>query len=135
MYLLRIKTEADKKKALEYIERLPLDGTKGVYVGGWETVRSKAQNAAYWGVWLKAIVEAKGYCEQVWHHFFKEQFLPREVFFIEDKFVEVYPTTTDLSVTAFSKYVEHIHQYASEKLGILLPDTGIHLLDKRCGNG
>lgn len=135
MYLVRIKTESDKKQALDYISRLPLDGKKGVFVGGWQPVRSTAQNAAYWGVWLKAIVDAKGYCTKAWHHFFKEQFLPCEVAFVEGTFVEMYPTTTDLTKSEFSDYIESIHQYAAERLGITLPDTGIELLDRRCGNG
>lgn len=84
--------------------------------------RTLRQNAAYWGVWLRAIEDATGIQSKAWHEFFKREFAPVDIFEIDGKRLEVPETTTDMNKSEFSEYMEHIAKYAAEKLGIELPE-------------
>lgn len=86
------------------------------------STRSLRQNAAYWGVWLRAIVDATDIQAKAWHEFFKREFIPMSVYEVGGKLIEVAETTTDLTTKEFSEYLEHVFKYAAEKIGIELPE-------------
>jgi hypothetical protein len=86
------------------------------------STRSLRQNAAYWGVWLRAIEDATDIQAKAWHEFFKREFIPISVYEVEGKLIEVTETTTDLTTKEFSEYSDHIHKYCAERLNITLPE-------------
>lgn len=82
--------------------------------------RTTAQNSFYWAT-LTAISEqirpgGKMHSPDVWHLYFKSAFLPtRMVELPNSQVVEQEPSTTGLTKTQFSDYVEQVFAWATER--------------------
>lgn len=118
--LFVIDSAAKRREAAAAVMALTSDKIMQVEIK--PTTRSLRQNAAYWGVWLKAIEDATGIQAKAWHEFFKREFIPASVYEVQGKLIEVTETTTDLTTKEFSEYLEHVFRYAAEKLNIDLPE-------------
>lgn len=88
--------------------------------------RSLAQNAAYWGVYIKALCEHTGYTADEMHDILKAKFLPKKLA-VTDKNGEIHGefviggTTTRLNKIEFGEYMDAIRVWAAEELGVEIP--------------
>lgn len=83
--------------------------------------RSKSQNSYLWGKVYSIIAEHSGYDnpEEV-HEAMKRMFLTVH----RDNLPDTVCSTTDLSTAEFSEYVDSIKRWASNFLGVYIPDAG-----------
>lgn len=80
--------------------------------------RSGNQNNYYWGVVLFPISENTGHtCEEL-HEAFKRKFLQQR----DEKGLQFTQSTTELTTTGMMDYVESVRRFASQELGIVIPD-------------
>lgn len=89
--------------------------------------RSNPQNSYYWSVvvqMMKAAMNEYGndFSTEETHEFLKAQFNYKEVELLEGHYVNVPRSTTKLDTSGFQEYVLKIQQFASEMLGIYIPD-------------
>lgn len=129
---IRIVGEQQKEVAKALIDALPIDEDKPICItiGEEVKIRKLDQNALMWVGPLKdisrqAYVGGRTYSEQVWHEFFKREFLPNEydealtkenyVKWITDPagFPLLIGSTTDLTVKGFSEYLLQIESYGA----------------------
>lgn len=81
-------------------------------------MRSLQQNAYYWGVVIDILANETGYTKDEMHEALKVKFLQYEN-------VPGLPTmrsSTDLSTVEFETYMEMIRRWASQDLGIVIPE-------------
>jgi hypothetical protein len=140
--VIRIIGEQQKEIAKNLIDALPIDAVKPICVtlGEEIKIRKLDQNALMWVGPLKdisrqAYVVGRTYSEQVWHEFFKREFLPNE--YDEELTKEGYKkwitdpagfpiligSTTDLTVKGFSQYLMQIEAYGAG-LGVEFTSLG-----------
>ena len=92
--------------------------------------RSNPQNSYYWAVCLPICLKGFiniGYNEmqnnEDIHSFFKNRYLKKLITSQHiDKKLETIASTTRLTTLKFNEYLENIKQFASEFLGILIPE-------------
>lgn len=87
-----------------------------------QSVRSLNANAFYWGVVISEIAQHTGHSAEEIHLAVKDLFLPRKFLKLGTREVEVRKTTTDLSPTEFSAYVEQVRAWAAQELGLTIPE-------------
>lgn len=133
---IRLCSEVQRQTALRIIESAPLDEATPLEFLLREEVKARKldQNAAYWVGPLADIAEqgyvnGRTYCAEVWHGYFKREFLPDE--FDPELCREGYRkwdidpagervlvgSTTQLTVRGFAQYVEQIHAFGAD-LGV-----------------
>lgn len=89
--------------------------------------RSLAQNALYWGVYCKTLADHTGYTSDEIHEILKAKFLPKKLAIadgngeLRGEFV-IGGTTTRLNKIEFGEYLEQIHRWAAEELGVTIPE-------------
>ena len=103
---------------------------------GWEVelevtrlraTRSSQANRFYWGVVIQALHELTGYTPEELHDLMKAKFLPKHLAFTDgngavvEQFV-LGGSTRGLDTIEFYAYVEQIREWASESLGLYIPD-------------
>ena len=86
---------------------------------GRRKTRSTPQNSRYWALLalIAEKVKPKGqqYSSEIWHHFFKDKFLPKmEVTLPSGKQILIKQSTSDLSVDEFSDYFDQVEALAGE---------------------
>lgn len=81
--------------------------------------RSNSQNRFYWGILIPLLVEWSGHSGEEVHMGLKLKFLTER----DGDGLEVPRSTSDLSVTEFTKYIERCQQFAAEN-GVYVPDPG-----------
>lgn len=94
--------------------------------------RTTQANRYYWGV---VVAEVKlgflniGYemTAEETHYFLKEKFNPVMIENKQGVVIHVPGTTTQMTKTQFSEYIEKIARFASEFLGIRIPEASEHL--------
>lgn len=103
--------KADGKRVLVTIEDLP---------------RTGKQNKMYWGLVLNAIVQAvhesTGQDKEDIHGYFKAKFLSKTMY-INGKLVPSIRSSTKLTTSEFSRYIEQIRAEAATEFGIQIPET------------
>ena len=85
------------------------------------TIRSNPQNNFYWGVPLEIISEHTGFTTQEVHEILKNKFL-KTIKVINNLEYHSSKSTTELTTGEFKRYIEDIQQWASEVLGVIIPD-------------
>lgn len=86
-------------------------------------VRSTPQNAYYWAVVVKMVGNKIGERDQLAvHHMLKTMFNYRVFVGKEDQEIRIPDTTTELTTTGFSEYIEKIREWASSFLELNIPD-------------
>lgn len=89
-----------------------------------DKIRSQAQNAYYW-VLINELTKHTGQEDWKWHSFFKYTFLHDKIksMKIEGGELAVLPTTSDLGLTAFAKYLDNIIHWIRERIPeFIIPD-------------
>lgn len=90
--------------------------------------RSDPQNRYYWGVVIESVRHGFlgiGYelTKEETHFFLKEKFNAITIENKEGVTIEVPGTTTQMTKSAFSEYVEKIARFSAEFLGIVIPEA------------
>lgn len=85
------------------------------------STRSLRQNAYYWGVVLTFIAQETGHSTEEIHLAVKDMFLPRKFIALGSREVEIRKTTTDLTPTEFSSYIEQVRAWAATELNCSIP--------------
>lgn len=120
--LLRINQSSDKRKVIDYVERLPEGMPYTVEIKLKRKQRSTDQNRLYW-MWLNCIMAETGEHKDRLHEFFKHHFLGMEEHRAFDRYsVPVLRSTASLDTKQMADYLERIRQFAAAELGIVLPD-------------
>ena len=81
--------------------------------------RSGAQNAYYWGIVIDIISGATGFTPQEAHDAMRFKFLTDRTGDLPKV-----KSTAELTTVEFLDYVAQIQQWASESLGVYIPDPG-----------
>lgn len=94
--------------------------------------RSLPQNNYYFGVVVPMIKSAMNeygndFTTEEAHEFLKSQFNYKEVEITDGHYINVPRSTTKLDTTGFQEYVLKIQQFASEMLGIIIPEPNEQL--------
>lgn len=84
--------------------------------------RTLDQNAYLWGIVYKTISDYNGDTENDLHEYLKRKLLPPKFIKVLGKEVKVPASTTDLSKSDFSDYIERIRAEVSH-LGIIIPEA------------
>jgi len=94
--------------------------------------RSNLQNAYLWGVAIPLIQEAMNsfgndFTKETVHEFLKKEFNSKEVEVNDGYYINVPDSTTNMSTTDFMDYIIKIQKFATEVLGIYIPDPNQQL--------
>lgn len=96
-----------------------------VFITTQEKKRSSKQNSRYWGYVLKTIAEqswvnGKQYRADTWHEYLGDMYLPKIEKELPDGSIKTHRvSTTDLSVSEFTEYMQNIEAYAASELGVV----------------
>ena len=88
----------------------------------WRSKRSLDQNAYYWGVVIDILHKHLGYTKDEMHSALKYLFLKEE-----KNGLTIIKSTAKLNTKEFSKYVEKVKDWASQKMGVFIPDANSEL--------
>lgn len=130
--------DRQRETALTILMNAPLDPDKPLLfaIHEYAKPRKDEQNAAMWSGPLRDIeqqgyVEGRTYSADVWHVFFKRQFLPEEYDpelclkgyrkwdYTPDGERVLVGSTKKLSVKGFAKYLTEVEAYAASELGVV----------------
>lgn len=89
-----------------------------------ESTRSEQQNRYYWGVVIRLISEHTGFTADEVHEVFKKRFLTYKKKY-QGKIYEFTKSTTELKVSDMATYLDKVIKYATEHLGIIIPDAEV----------
>jgi hypothetical protein len=98
-----------------YIKQNFKDGDYSVNIKPRRKIRSLSQNALYW-VWLDIISGDLGYDSEELHATFRSMFLTDKT-----KKVPLIRSTTALSTSEFTIYLDKIERFCNQELNIFLP--------------
>ena len=94
-----------------------------VTIGKVKGLRTEQQMRYYWGVVVKLIADHTGHDSDYIHEFFKDKFAPRQTRRVNGEVRIVAGCSHDLfKENFFADYVDHIRQWASAELGVVIPD-------------
>lgn len=93
--------------------------------------RTLQQNKAYWGVWLKFVVECRGGTDYGWHEYFKDRVGIKDFYEVGEEALVVTRSTTKYTKAEFSQYIEEVNMYVLENWQIELPQLLFGGEDKR----
>jgi hypothetical protein len=103
------------------------DGDVLITITPRRAARSVDQNAWYWGVIVEHLSEHTGHTPDELHELLKAMFLPKRLA-VQDQNGEIQGeyviggSTTKLNKLEFGDYCERIRQWASDTLGVVIPD-------------
>lgn len=87
-------------------------------------LRTMPQNRYYHGVVVDTIAGYIGESREETHELLKERFLPRRrVELLNGQFLEMPPTTRNLTVEQMTEYIERVRVWAAQWLGLSIPDA------------
>jgi len=133
---IRLIGEQQRATAMAILSGAPLDTSKPLEIIVREQVKARKpdQNALMWVGPLKdiseqAVIDGKRFSPEVWHEYFKKEFLPE--FFDQNHCKEGYVkwaqtpdeervligSTTQLTVAGFAYYMEHVYAFGGN-LGV-----------------
>lgn len=149
MVLLLDKSNEGSKQAFwEYLKQLP-SKTYLVDIKQYRETRSNRQNRYYWGVVIQMISEETGMDEMEVHETLKKKFIKQRDYALtksENKYFayfedtgEMIPTSEleeyykkkgskDLDTKEFKEYIEKIHIWAANFLGLNIPDPEANII-------
>lgn len=124
---IRLTGELQRSTAVEAIQSLPLDkGPWEVVIRKAKTKRSNDQNSLHWkrlDIIRLHVADSTGqfYSAEELHEYFKKKFLPVRFIDIDGEQVKVSRTSTKLTTSEFSEFMDHIDRYCIEHLNLYLP--------------
>lgn len=120
--LLKILQSSDKRKVIDYVEKLPDGKPYTVEIKVKRKQRSTNQNRTYW-MWLTCIMAETGEHKDRLHEFFKQHILGMDEHWAFDRWpVRVPRSTSGLDTKQMTDYLERVQQFAATELGIVLPN-------------
>lgn len=132
-----LRGEIQRDTLLTKVKSLPVDSESPIeiIIREWSKPRKLSQNGLMWAGTLKDIAEqgyvgGRTFSAEVWHEFFKKEFLPEE--FTEGMTKENYRkwdfdpkgdrilvgSSTQLTVKGFAQYLTQVEAYAASELGV-----------------
>ena len=120
----KIQTEIDRDMVLSQIKRLDLSKAYTIEITEKRVRRTISQNNLYW-LWLTCLSFETGNDRMKLHEYFKDEFIPAELFEMFGK-VKSLKSTTGLNTVQFKYLLDHVQQFASSELAITLPDPEDH---------
>ena len=120
----KLQTELDRDMVLSQIKRLDLSKAYTIEITEKRVRRTISQNNLYW-LWLTCLSFETGNDRMKLHEYFKDEFIPAELFEMFGK-VKSLKSTTGLNTVQFKYLLDHVQQFASSELAITLPDPEGH---------
>lgn len=111
-----LRSDAQRKTALDLIGKLDLSKPFEVTVKRYVQKRSLNQSALYWK-WIHLIANDTGNDPDDVHEAMKTKYLPP----IERLGSMIRPSTTKLSTVEMSAYMDRVYAFATSELGLILP--------------
>lgn len=105
----------DRKSLTSHLKNL--EGEIQLLVEKRKKIRSNDQNRYYWGVVIPLVADTVGYDKESAHEALRIQFLMDR-----SQKLATLKSTSDLSTMEFEEYLKKIRQWASEYLGVYIPD-------------
>ena len=140
-----LRTESARQSAIAAIRNAPLDDGKPIEAVIREEVKARKpdQNALMWAGPLRDIeeqgyVNGRTYSADVWHEYFKREYLPEELdpALCKDGYRKwdytpggervLVGSTKQLTVRGFALYLQQVEAYAQVELGVQL-----HVVERR----
>jgi hypothetical protein len=119
--IIKILKGGDKRKAVDYVNKLPDNKQYIVEIKVKREKRSIPQNRLYW-LWLTCLMDETGEHKDNLHEYFKQYYLGTNERIIFDRYrIFVSISTTSLDTLQFTNYLNRIEQFAAAELGIILP--------------
>lgn len=121
---LSTKVSEEIREFLESMEGKEID----INIKKAKSKRSLSQNAYYWAGVIPIVRQGfkdLGYLlsDEETHDVLKEKFIQPKMIMKDDEFVGNFRrTTTAMTKTEFSEYIEQIQQFGAEILGVQIPD-------------
>lgn|SRR5512139_380144 len=129
----RIINQSVKSSCKAFLDSLPLDGSHEVVVRKYARKRRNEANSLYHvrlaEISQQAWLNGRQYSSEVWHEYFKAQFLPEEYqegitldgyekyAILPDGSMQVIGSTTKLTTTGFANYLTQVEAFGAE-LGV-----------------
>jgi hypothetical protein len=126
-----ISKSADIERVNIYLSKIDISKEWNISITLLKSKRSIDQNKLYW-LWLGAAEKETGNYSNDLHEFFKEKFLGftiKKVFGVEVKTIN---STTKLNTKEFTEYLDKIHLFISEEIGLSLPYPEDRFFDQFC---
>lgn len=117
----RITSAEDKEELKREIDRLKEGVRFDVKISRHLPKRSIPQNRTYW-MWINCISDETGHTAQEVHEVLKSMFLGMEIIEALNTTTQRPVSTTKLSVTDFSSYMEKVQAWAASEMAIRLPN-------------
>ncbi len=95
-----------------------------VIIKPYQKKRTDRQNGLYW-VWIGIIADELGYEKDDLHDILRERFLPvrREMVLGIERKRLTSTSSRDFTAQMMADYMNHIHRFAAQEFGILLPNS------------
>ena len=120
---IQLTDEKTRKGVLDLIAALDISKPWQVQIEPVKKKRSLSQNALMWA-WLNKVADIihneTGQDADDVHEFFKAKFLPGKTVEINGEAM-TYRTTTKLTVSEMTEYMNKIYAFTTSELGLLLP--------------
>ena len=117
-----LRYEGQKSVICRQIQQLPADGTIEVTMKTVKTTRSLEQNSLYW-MWVGILADESGYTKKGMHDALRDALL-EPVTYVDLKTGETKSrlrSTTELSVSEFTEYLNAVEEFAADFMGCMLP--------------
>jgi hypothetical protein len=108
------------ERVISYLSKIDLLKQWSVSVSLIKSKRSIDQNSLYW-LWLAAIESETGNSKEDLHEYFKDKYLGYKVNNVFDSEVKTRISTTKINTKEFTDYLEKIHLFVLEEIGVNLP--------------
>ncbi|MDD5084188.1 MAG: recombination protein NinB [Candidatus Moranbacteria bacterium] len=126
-YLI-LDSEAQKAKARQWLESLPLEPAQMLSIKRYVKNRSLSQNRLL-HLWINCIKDfwyestGQSFTAEAWKEQVKQQFLGIDCFSLPDgSIANRTRRTRDLSTAEFAEFLNQIEMYSATELGLILPN-------------
>lgn len=120
--VIRTGNDQDIEWLTSHLEDLDPEKYYSVEIKKYRNTRSQHQNAYYWGVVVNILSKELGYDSDEIHEILKAKFNTKKTILPNGEEVEHVDTTTNKDTYEFNLYIEEIQRWASQELGIYIPD-------------
>jgi hypothetical protein len=113
--------EHESLRALFYEIKKLTPGTYNVFLSNQRLIRSKKQNAYYWGVLIKTIIEYTGHDKEEMHEILKVAHNLKTFHKPGGGVIEYGGSTKLLNTKEFTVYIDKCRQWALNELAVYIP--------------